>query len=130
MNQKTHSPVDRRSTTGGRRRSAQPETHDARLSAFSTRAIHDGQEPDPTTGAVSVPIYATSTYVQDELGKPRQGYEYARVTNPTRDRLETTGVLTPEIARDLGIVGIAGRASGFDHDLRRDFAGFIERAGQ
>src|SRR5437868_5214620 len=59
------------------------------LSAFATRAIHDGQEPDPTTGAVSVPIYATSTYVQDELGKPRQGYEYARDTNPTRDRLET-----------------------------------------
>src|SRR5690242_8184079 len=56
---------------------------------FSTRAIHDGQEPDPATGAVSVPIYATSTYVQDELGKPRQGYEYARVSNPTRDRLET-----------------------------------------
>ena len=55
---------------------------------FSTRAIHNGQEPDPATGAVSVPIYATSTYVQDELGKPRQGYEYARVSNPTRDRLE------------------------------------------
>lgn len=55
---------------------------------FSTRAIHDGQEPEPLTGAVGVPIYATSTYVQDELGKPRQGYEYARVTNPTRDRLE------------------------------------------
>ena len=58
-------------------------------SRFSTRAIHDGQEPDPATGAVSVPIYATSTYVQDELGKPRKGYEYARVSNPTRDRLET-----------------------------------------
>ena len=56
---------------------------------FSTRAIHDGQEPEPLTGAVSVPIYATSTYAQDELGKPRLGYEYARVTNPTRDRLET-----------------------------------------
>ena len=55
---------------------------------FATRAIHDGQEPEPLTGAVSVPIYATSTYVQDELGKPRLGYEYARVTNPTRDRLE------------------------------------------
>jgi cystathionine gamma-lyase/cystathionine beta-lyase/cystathionine gamma-lyase/homocysteine desulfhydrase len=54
---------------------------------FATRAIHDGQEPDPSTGAVSVPIYATSTYVQDELGKHR-GYEYARVSNPTRDRLE------------------------------------------
>jgi cystathionine gamma-lyase/cystathionine beta-lyase/cystathionine gamma-lyase/homocysteine desulfhydrase len=56
---------------------------------FATRAIHDGQQPEPLTGAVSVPIYATSTYVQDELGQPRQGYEYARVTNPTRDRLET-----------------------------------------
>ena len=55
---------------------------------FATRAIHEGQEPDPATGAVSVPIYATSTYVQDELGKHR-GYEYARVSNPTRDRLET-----------------------------------------
>lgn len=55
---------------------------------FSTRAIHDGQEPEQLTGAVSVPIYATSTYAQDELGKPRLGYEYARVSNPTRDRLE------------------------------------------
>ena len=56
---------------------------------FSTRAIHDGQEPDATTGAVSVPIYATSTYAQDGIGQPRMGYEYARVSNPTRDRLET-----------------------------------------
>lgn len=55
---------------------------------FATKAIHAGQEPEPLTGAVTVPIYATSTYVQDELGKPRQGYEYARVTNPTRDRLQ------------------------------------------
>ena len=43
---------------------------------FSTRAIHDGQEPETLTGAVGVPIYATSTYQQDEIGKPRQGYEY------------------------------------------------------
>jgi cystathionine beta-lyase/cystathionine gamma-synthase len=70
--------------------SQRPTTNDQRrVSGFSTRAIHDGQEPDPATGAVSVPIYATSTYVQDELGKPRKGYEYARVSNPTRDRLET-----------------------------------------
>ncbi len=55
---------------------------------FSTTAIHAGGEPDEITGAVSAPIYATSTYVQDELGKPRRGYEYARVTNPTRDRLQ------------------------------------------
>src|ERR1044071_1608610 len=74
-------------STGKRLRGQRPKTKDQRHS-FATRAIHDGQEPDPATGAVSVPIYATSTYVQDELGKPRQGYEYARVTNPTRDRLE------------------------------------------
>jgi cystathionine beta-lyase/cystathionine gamma-synthase len=54
---------------------------------FATRAIHAGQEPDPETGAVAVPIYATSTYVQQELGK-NKGYEYARVSNPTRTRLE------------------------------------------
>jgi cystathionine beta-lyase/cystathionine gamma-synthase len=55
---------------------------------FATRAIHAGQHPDPTTGAVAVPIYATSTYVQDELGR-HKGYEYARVQNPTRAALET-----------------------------------------
>ncbi len=63
-----------------------PTTNDQRR-GFSTRAIHDGQEPDPLTGAVNVPIYASSTYVQEELGK-HKGYEYARVSNPTRDRLE------------------------------------------
>ena len=56
-------------------------------SGFSTRAIHVGQEPDPSTGAVAVPIFATSTYVQEALGK-HKGYEYARVSNPTRTRLE------------------------------------------
>ncbi len=55
---------------------------------FASACIHTGQEPEPLTGAVSVPIFATSTYVQEELGKPRLGYEYARVTNPTRDRLQ------------------------------------------
>jgi len=54
---------------------------------FSTISIHAGQEPDPSTGAVTVPIFATSTYVQQELGK-NKGYEYARVSNPTRTRLE------------------------------------------
>jgi cystathionine beta-lyase/cystathionine gamma-synthase len=54
---------------------------------FATRAIHVGQEPDPGTGAVTVPIYPTSTYVQEELGK-HKGYEYSRVSNPTRTRLE------------------------------------------
>jgi len=54
---------------------------------FATRAIHVGQEPDPQTGSVSVPIYPTSTYVQQELGK-NKGYEYSRVSNPTRTHLE------------------------------------------
>ncbi len=54
---------------------------------FATIAIHAGQEPDAETGAVVVPIYPTSTYVQQELGK-NKGYEYARVSNPTRTRLE------------------------------------------
>ena len=55
---------------------------------FSTRAIHAGQAPDPATGAVVVPIYQTSTYAQDALGKHR-GYEYSRTGNPTRAALET-----------------------------------------
>ena len=54
---------------------------------FSTDAIHFGQEPDPATGAIIVPIYQTSTFVQEELGKHR-GYEYARTGNPTRVALE------------------------------------------
>jgi cystathionine beta-lyase/cystathionine gamma-synthase len=54
---------------------------------FSTRAIHAGQEPDPTTGAVVVPIYQTSTYAQEALGK-NKGYEYARTHNATRSALE------------------------------------------
>jgi cystathionine beta-lyase/cystathionine gamma-synthase len=58
-----------------------------RQPGFATKAIHAGQYPDPETGAVSVPIYPTSTYVQQELGK-NKGYEYARVSNPTRTRLE------------------------------------------
>lgn len=54
---------------------------------FATKAIHAGQEPDPTTGAVAVPIYQTSTYVQDALGQ-HKGFEYARTQNPTRLALE------------------------------------------
>ena len=54
---------------------------------FATRAIHAGQEPDPATGAVVVPIYQTSTFAQDALGKHR-GYEYSRTGNPTRAALE------------------------------------------
>ena len=56
---------------------------------FETRAIHVGQEPDPRTGAVIVPIYQTSTYAQDGVGGTREGdYEYSRTANPTRTALE------------------------------------------
>jgi cystathionine beta-lyase/cystathionine gamma-synthase len=54
---------------------------------FETRAIHEGQEPDPATGALTVPIYQTSTFVQDAVGE-HKGYEYARVSNPTRTALQ------------------------------------------
>src|SRR3954466_3785654 len=54
---------------------------------FPTICIHAGQTPDPTTGAIITPIFQTSTYVQDELGR-HKGYEYARTQNPTRAALE------------------------------------------
>ncbi len=60
---------------------------DSKDLGFSTRAIHAGQPPDPTTGSITVPIYQTSTYVHEELGV-HKGYEYARVQNPTREALE------------------------------------------
>jgi cystathionine gamma-synthase len=58
------------------------------MSGFETLAIHAGQDPDPATGAVSVPIHATSTYKQDGVGGLRGGYEYSRSANPTRTALE------------------------------------------
>jgi cystathionine beta-lyase/cystathionine gamma-synthase len=58
---------------------------------FETLAIHAGQQPDPNNGAVMTPIYQTSTYKQDGVGKPRQGYEYSRTKNPTRLALEESG---------------------------------------
>jgi cystathionine beta-lyase/cystathionine gamma-synthase len=63
------------------------DDHQVELS-FDTIAVHAGAEPDELTGAVAPPIYQTSTYEQDAVGKPRRGYEYARSQNPTRDRLE------------------------------------------
>jgi len=54
---------------------------------FATKAIHAGQAPDPTTGAIMTPVFLASTYVQEELGRSR-GYEYSRVSNPTRSALE------------------------------------------
>jgi cystathionine gamma-lyase len=56
--------------------------------SFDTLAVHAGAEPDELTGAVAPPIYQTSTYQQDAVGRPRRGYEYARSQNPTRERLE------------------------------------------
>ena len=76
---------------------------------FATRAIHCGQEPDPLTGAVTVPIYPTSTYVQQGIGE-NKGYEYARVSNPTRTRLETNlaalegGVAAPVFASGMAAI--------------------------
>ena len=61
------------------------ETHAA--SGFSTRAVHGGQEPDPSTGAVMTPVYLTSTYVQESPGV-HKGYEYSRTQNPTREALQ------------------------------------------
>ena len=59
-----------------------------RTPTFDTLAVHAGAEPDELTGAVSPPIYQTSTFAQDGVGRPRGGYEYARSQNPTRERLE------------------------------------------
>lgn len=63
-------------------------THEGAQMKFETLAIHAGQEPDPNNGAVMTPVYFTSTYMQDGVGKPRQGYEYSRTMNPTRKALQ------------------------------------------
>ena len=61
-----------------------PDDH---LHALATRAVHAGQEPDPKAGAVMPPIYQTSTYVMEGLGR-HKGYDYARTANPTREAYE------------------------------------------
>jgi cystathionine gamma-lyase len=58
------------------------------MKRFATLAIHAGQQPEETTGAIMPPIFQTSTYVQPKLGQPKRGYEYARVQNPTREAME------------------------------------------
>src|SRR5437762_10712010 len=55
---------------------------------IETLAVHAGQEPDELTGAVAPPIYQTSTFRQEGVGRPKGGYEYARTQNPTRERFE------------------------------------------
>src|ERR1700739_2671730 len=88
---------------------------------FATRAIHDGQEPDPLTGAVNVPIYLTSTYVQQGIGE-NKGYEYSRVSNPTRARLEENlaslegGVAAPVFASGMAAINaVASLLTSGDH---------------
>src|SRR5205807_51287 len=76
---------------------------------FATRAIHSGQEPDSLTGAVTVTIYPTSTYVQQGIGE-NKGYEYSRVSNPTRARLEQNlaalegGIAAPVFASGMAAI--------------------------
>jgi cystathionine beta-lyase/cystathionine gamma-synthase len=77
--------------------------------SFETLAVHAGAEPDELTGAVSPPIYQTSTYAQEGVGRPRGGYEYARSQNPTRERLERA-VATLEGGRH-GIAFASGSAA-------------------
>jgi cystathionine gamma-lyase len=74
--------------------------HDSRDHQFATRVIHGGQRPDPQTGAVMPPIYATSTYVQSSPGV-HKGYEYSRTANPTRDALQAA------------VANLEGGAAGF-----------------
>jgi cystathionine gamma-synthase len=75
---------------------------------FETRAIHEGQEPDPATGAVTVPIYQTSTYVQEAVGE-HKGYEYSRVSNPTRTALQVC--LASLEGADHGVAFASGLAA-------------------
>src|SRR5205807_10440303 len=78
---------------------------------FSTRAIHAGQEPDPATGAIMTPIYATSTYVQTSPGV-HKGYDYARTANPTRAALEACIASLESGALGFGFAsGLAGMAT-------------------
>src|SRR5690348_328182 len=91
------------------------------LGGFDTVAIHAGQTPDPSTGAVNVPIYASSTYVQPELGHDL-GYEYSRVSNPTRTALEISlaalegGRSAHVFASGMAAIqAVVGRLSAGDH---------------
>ncbi len=64
------------------------DTEESELAGFSTRAIHAGQDPEPTTGAVVTPISLSTTFAQDGVGN-HKGYEYSRSGNPTRTAVET-----------------------------------------
>jgi len=90
------------------------QTLKSRAQGFATRAIHAGQEPDPATGAIMTPIYATSTYVQTSPGV-HKGYDYARTANPTRTALEKCVADLEGGARGLAFAsGLAGMATVLD----------------
>jgi cystathionine gamma-lyase len=88
--------------------------HSTPTQGFATRAIHAGQPPDPATGAIMTPIYATSTYVQTSPGV-HKGYDYARTANPTRSALEACVADLEGGARGLAFAsGLAGMATVLD----------------
>ena len=87
---------------------------------FETRAIHAGQEPDLATGAVTTPIYQTSTFAQEAVGV-NKGYDYARVANPTRTALEEC-LASLESAASGHRVLIGARCRDDDHASRRSRA--------
>src|SRR5690625_6696786 len=86
-------------------------------SGFATRAIHAGQDPDATTGAVTVPIYQTSTFKQDGVGNMRGGYEYSRSGNPTRTALEEALAAAESVSIDGTPVEGGARAFAFASGL-------------
>lgn len=86
-------------------------------SGFATRAIHAGQDPDATTGAVTVPIYQTSTFKQDGVGNMRSGYEYSRSGNPTRTALEDALAAAEAVSLDGTPVAEGVRAFAFASGL-------------
>ena len=105
-----------------------------RQAGFATRAIHDGQEPDPLTGAVTVPMYPTSTYVQQGIGENKVN-EFSRVSNPTRTRLEQNlaslegGVAAPVFASGMAAINaVASLLKSGDHVVcGNDFYGGTPR---
>ena len=90
------------------------------LMDFETRAIHEGQEPDPATGAIITPIYQTSTYVQDAVGE-HKGFDYSRVANPTRKALETALASLESAAHGVGFQSDADQVVGAKQFQRFSF---------
>jgi cystathionine gamma-lyase/cystathionine beta-lyase len=79
---------------------------------FETKAIHTGERPDGTTGAVTAPIYQTSTFAFEDVGKTRKGYDYSRTANPTRALLqETIAALEGGVAGFAFATGMAAEAT-------------------